>query len=83
MEQVWDSFDTRKTQIPGNFHIRFVPYEYPILKDPKEYPAPSLGETPGAFAFDLALAFDCGSFPIPSAHIATRGCWITNASTME
>ena len=82
-EQVWDSFDTRKTNLVGNIHIRFNPYEYPEMKTPEDYPAPSLGEKPGAFAFDLALASDCGSFPIPSAHLATRGCWITNVSTMK
>lgn len=82
-EQIWDSFDTRKTQISGNFHIRFSPYEYPRLADPEGYPAPSLKETPGAFAFDLALASDCGSYPVPAAHIATRGCWITNVSAKD
>jgi hypothetical protein len=82
-EQVWDSFDARRTQLSGNLHIRFNPYEYPELKNPKNYPASSLGEKPGAFAFDLAFASDCGSFPIPSAHVATRGCWITNVSTMK
>jgi len=82
-EQIWDSFDTRKTKLSGNFHIRFNPYKYPIMKNQKDYPAPSLGKMPGAFAFDLALASDCGSFPIPSAHVATRGCWTTNVSTMK
>lgn len=82
-EQVWNSFDSRKTNLSGNIHIRFIPYEYPEMKIPEDYPLPCLGNSPGAFAFDLALTSDCGSFPIPSAHLATRGCWITNISLME
>lgn len=79
-EQIWRSFDTRKTKLSGNIHIRFNPYEYPEIKAQKDYSALSLGKTPGAFAFDLTLAADCDSFPIPSAHVATRGCWITTVS---
>jgi hypothetical protein len=79
-EQIWCSFDTRKTKLSGNIHIRFNPYEYPEIKSQKDYSSLSLGKTPGAFAFDLTLASDCDSYPIPSAHIATRGCWITTVS---
>lgn len=82
-KQVWRSFDTRTTKISGNLHIRFAPYEYPELNEPKDYAAPLLVESPGAFAFDPSLTSDCGSFPIPAAHIATRGCWITNVSTRD
>lgn len=82
-EQIWDAFDTRKTQISGNFHIRFSPYEYPEFANRQGRPPLSNKETPGSFAFDLALTSDCDSYPVPAANIATRGCWIIKVSTYE
>jgi hypothetical protein len=78
---VWDSFETRNVKISGSLHIRFAPYEYPEMKTQADYPVPSVGKSPGAFAFDLALTSDCGAFPIPPAHVATRGSWVTNVTT--
>jgi len=78
---VWKQFNKRSTEIPGNVHIRFDPFEFPHpdeaiesnLNDEKTLP-------PWANIFDSNLASGCGSAPLPVAHVATRGLWITKVS---
>jgi len=71
MGQVWDSFDIRKKAF-WNYDQRFNSYEYPEIRTQEDYSISSITKTPGTFAFDFVLASDCGSFPVPSAHFATR-----------
>ncbi len=78
-EQVWEAFEIRKTKLSSSLHIRCDPYVYPKMQTPDDYPV-STNDSPGSFAFDLSLTSDSSSFPIPSAHLATRGVWITTVS---
>ncbi len=62
-EQIWRSFDKRKTEIPGNLHVRFVPFEFPES-------ASQLGmhsEATGSLMFPSDLSRIPRSYPIPPA----------------
>jgi hypothetical protein len=77
---VWRSFDQRRTQIPGNLHIRFVPFDF----SDETWPPPSVLDTRGrsmaSLLFAPELATYQGTAPAPMAQIATRGVWFTNVS---
>lgn len=39
-EEVWKKFDIRKTEIPGNIHIKFNPFEFPKPGEDNQNPLP-------------------------------------------
>jgi len=71
---IWNAFNKRSTEMTG-FHIRFEPFEFPGPDYVKGSKLP-----PWAVAFDPNLACGCGSVPLPTAHMATRGVWVITAS---
>ncbi len=78
---VWNKFNQRSTEISGSLHIRFEPFEFPNPDDAKEgYLNSGSKLPPWAVIFDPNLACGCGSVPLPVAHMATRGLWVTKVS---
>lgn len=78
---IWSKFNRRFTQIWGSLHIRFKPFEFPNPDEAKERYLNDGGKLPQwAVIFDPNLACGCGSVPLPLAHVATRGFWVTKVS---
>lgn len=78
---VWNKFNQRSTRISGSLHIRFEPFEFPSLDEAKEIQLNNKSKLPPRAAnFDPNLAYGCGSVPLPVAHVATRGLWVTKVS---
>ena len=76
---VWSKFNKRSTDISGSLHIKFEPFEFP--NHALESSINRVGELPPcAVIFDPNLACGCGSVPLPVAHMATRGLWVTEVS---
>ena len=75
---IWDEFNKRSTEISGSFHIKFEPFEFSNLAE--NYLNNGSEPPPWALNFDLRFANGCGSIPLPVAHLATRGAWITETS---
>ena len=76
-EEVWDSFDTRKTKLPNPLHIHFSPFKDPETFSRNDYPQAFRENKLGSFAFDVQFTSDIDSFPIPPAQIATKGFWVS------
>lgn len=78
---IWNQFNKRSTEISGSLHIRFEPFEFP---NPDEAVESNLNDEstlpPWAIIFNPNLAYGCGSTPLPVAHLATRGLWVTKVS---
>ena len=66
---VWSRFSKRYTDISNSIHIRFEPFVFP---SPDEHIDQKI--------FDPNLASGSGSGPLPVAHLATRGVWVTKVS---
>lgn len=78
---IWNKFNKRSTEISGGLHIRFQPFEYRDLSAEQEADPDKAGKVPPwAIIFDPNLANGCGSVPLPVAHLATRGLWMTKMS---
>ena len=78
---IWKKFNKRSTEISGSLHIRFEPFEF---LNPDEAVESNLNDEstlpPWAVIFNPNLAYGCGSVPLPVAHMATRGLWVTKVS---
>jgi len=78
---IWSKFNKRSTDISGSLHIKFEPFEFP---NPDEAVESDLNDEstlpPWAVIFNPNLAYGCGSVPLPVAHMATRGLWVTKVS---
>lgn len=78
---IWSKFNQRSTEISGSLHIRFEPFEFPNPDEAKESYLNNGSKLPlWAAIFDPNLAYGCGSVPLPVAHMATRGLWVTKVS---
>ena len=78
---IWNKFNKRSTEMSGSLHIRFEPFEFPNPDEAKEkYLNSGSKLPPWGGIFDPNLAYGCGSVPLPVAHMATRGLWITKVS---
>jgi len=76
---IWGKFNKRSIDISGSLHIRFEPFEYP--NHALESSVNNVSELPPwADIFNPNLANGCGSVPLPVAHMATRGLWVTEVS---
>ena len=79
--QIWKRFNKRSTEISGNLHIRFAPFEFPNPDEgAKSYLNNGRRLPPWATIFDPDLASGCGSAPVPVAQMATRGLWVAKVS---
>lgn len=76
-DQILASFDQRRTKFSG-YHIKFSQFEHPSLLDQKEVPITIFGEQPMLLAINHNIPADPISNPIPFAHLATRGVWISS-----
>ena len=76
-DQIWDQFDKRSTDIPGNLHIRFIPFQYPPplerfgRRSKRGYPKPDI--------FDPASAEERSEVFAP-ACLLTRGYYVASVS---
>ena len=78
---VWNQFSKRSTEIPGNLHIRFEPFEFPHPNETVESRLDNESKLPPwAVIFDPNLAYGCGSVSLPVAQMATRGLWVAEVS---
>jgi len=78
---IWYKFNKRFTEISGSLHIRFEPFEFPSLGEAKQIDQNDRSTVPPwAVSFDTSLASECGSVPLPVAHMATRGLWVVKVS---
>ena len=79
--QIWKAFNKRSTEISGNFHIKFEPFEFPNPDGTEKDRLDKESERPPwADIFDPGLAYGHGSSPLPVAHVATRGMWFSKIS---
>lgn len=76
-DKVLTLFDKRRSDISGYSHIRFSPFKYPKHT---QIPVTTFGSQPMLLAINSDLPSDPNSNPIPTAHVATRGIWITSIS---
>ncbi len=75
----WKEFNKRKTQISGNLHIKFEPFEFPTsVEESVKSGGEGLKKLPRMI--DPASASGLGPFPIPLAELATRGMWAGEVS---
>lgn len=78
---IWGKFNQRFTEISGSLHIRFEPFDFP---NPDEIAEGNLYDPKTRqFWIDIFnpnLSCGCGSVPLPVAHMATRGAWISKVS---
>lgn len=81
-DQILELFDTRKTKISGNLHIRFSPFEYSQpLSTSDNIPFSHFGWQPMLLAINSDLPSIPNVNPIPTAQLATRGFWSATVST--
>jgi hypothetical protein len=81
-KQVWDLFEVRTTEIRGNVHIRFIPFDYPSSEDVRKSDPLSHGlHSPAAIIFNSNFTAVGNLEPMPVAHILTRGSWTITIST--
>jgi len=81
---IWNKFNQRYTEISGSLHMKFEPFEFPNPDKPIEnYLINGSKLPPWAVIFDPNLAYGCGSVPLPVAHMATRGLWVTKVSLLS
>ncbi len=79
--QIWKAFNKRSTEISGNLHIRFEPFEFPTPDETVDDRLNKESERPPwADIFDPGLVSGSGSSPLPVAHVATRGIWFSKIS---
>ena len=78
-QSAWKEFNKRKTQISGDLHIKFQPFEFPRSSEESEKPEREELQKL-ARMIDPAFAGGLGSFPIPLAELATRGMWMGEVS---
>ena len=69
--QIWKAFNKRSTEISGNIHIRFEPFEFP---------SPDEASPPWTEIFNLDSASGEGSVPLPVAQVTTRGMMFSTIS---
>ena len=79
-DKILTLFDQRRSGISGYSHIRFSPFEYPNPLQHVEAPLTIFGSQPMLLAINANLPSDPNSNPIPTAHVVTRGIWITSIS---
>ena len=79
-DRIWRAFDRRKTEIPSNLHIHFTPFDFSDESWPPPELAASAATSAGSLLFAPELAAYEGPKPTPTAHLLTRGVWITNVS---
>ena len=72
-QEMWEALELRQTRIPGKYHIKFEPYEYPGQISKEQSTENSLPDE----LFSIKSNLD----PNPSAHLATRGSWSITVST--
>ncbi len=77
---IWASFDRRKTQISGNLHVRFKPFDF----SDENWPTGKRTQGPSAWSFLFVPYLPKSGIlePTPTAQIATRGMWITKISLL-
>ncbi len=81
--QIWNAFNKRSTEISGNLHIKFEPFEFPNPEGTEKDRLDKESERPPwADIFDLGLVSGSGSSPLPVAHVATRGMWFLKISIL-
>ena len=79
--QIWKAFNKRSTEISGNLHIKFEPFEFPNPDGTEKDRLDKESERPPwADIFDPGLVSGSGSSPLPVAHVATRGMWFSKIS---
>ena len=69
---IWNKFNKRTTQISDSIHIRFEPFDFSTLDEAKG----NSGNT-AVEIFKPEFACGLGPVPLPVAHMATRGLWVT------
>jgi len=80
-EHIWKAFDKRSTDIGGNIHIRFSPFEYPQSgKSSENEPSSQIKLPPWVFDFDSDFVFGYNSEPSPTLQTTTRGFWTATIS---
>ena len=80
-EKVWKSFDKRQTNIPGDLHIRFIPFDYSARNDYSQAQLfTQYQQQPGYFAFALNFAIKQDADTMSVAQLATRGRWQSKVS---
>ncbi len=81
-EQVWNKFNVRSTEIRGNIHISFIPFDYSSPDDVRTNNSFAHGlQSPAAILFNSNFTSVNNSEPVPVAHITTRGSWSITIST--
>jgi hypothetical protein len=81
-EDIWGAFDKRTTEIGGNLHIRFFPFEYPETNELTENDsANQIKFPPWVFDFDSDFVFGNNITPSPTLQTTTRGFWSGQIST--
>lgn len=79
--QIWKQFNKRSTEISGNFHIGFAPFEFPNPDEVAEnYQAKVRKLSLWMDIFNLDVTAGKDSVPTPIAHMATRGLWVVKFS---
>lgn len=76
---VWSKFNKRRFDISG-IHIKFEPFDFSKLDEAESSADVKKELPPQLVIFDPTLAKGLGSIPLPVAHLATRGAWITTVS---
>ena len=79
-DKILTLFDERRSEISGYSHIKFSPFEYPDSMQYLEVPVTIFGSQPMLLAINATLPDDPNSNPIPTAHVVTRGIWVTSLS---
>jgi len=79
-QQIRKAFNKRSTDISGNFHIRFEPFEFSSPDEIAESGQSHESKLPWTVIFDPDYAQGYGSVPLPVAHVATRGIWFSKIS---
>ncbi len=79
-QQIWKAFNKRSTEISGNFHIKFEPFEFSNPDEIAESGQSHESKLPGTVIFDPDYAQGDCSKPLPVAHVATRGIWFSKIS---
>jgi hypothetical protein len=81
--RVWNQFNKRSTEISGNLHIKFEPFNFSKLNEANNQTGDKQEQPPQLIIFNPTLANGLGSIPLPVAHLTTRGLWITTVSFLH
>jgi len=79
-DEILTLFDQRRSNISGYAHIKFSPFEYPDSLEHQDAPITIFGNQPMLLAINSNLPLDPNSDPVPTAHVMTRGIWISSIS---